>query len=73
MDNRVKVECLSLFDDDHTVAVVSWLNIGGLGIDFGWGKEVHMGPPLVYAPDGDVILTQKDDGSIVVRVCVQSN
>uniref|UniRef100_A0A803LC77 Uncharacterized protein n=1 Tax=Chenopodium quinoa TaxID=63459 RepID=A0A803LC77_CHEQI len=73
MDDLGKVECLSILDNDQTVGVVSWLNLGGFGIDFGWGKEFHMGPPLVYASDGDVLITQKDDGTVVVRVCVQSN
>ncbi|KMT17933.1 hypothetical protein BVRB_2g034560 [Beta vulgaris subsp. vulgaris] len=59
---------------DHNITVVSWLNLSSHGVDFGWGKEIHMGPPIVQTCDGDIHLSPyKNDGSLIVGVCLQPN
>ncbi|XP_010669388.2 spermidine hydroxycinnamoyl transferase [Beta vulgaris subsp. vulgaris] len=70
IDDRGKIRGPSY--GDQNVLVMSWLNLMGRSIDFGWGKEIHMGPPIVYAGDGDFMITPyKDDGSVVVGVSLQ--
>ncbi|KAI3811504.1 hypothetical protein L1987_21228 [Smallanthus sonchifolius] len=60
------------FYGNPNVGVISWLTLPIYGADFGWGKEVHMGPGT-HESDGDsLILHGKDgDGSLVVALCLQ--
>ncbi|KAI3801556.1 hypothetical protein L1987_29664 [Smallanthus sonchifolius] len=60
------------FYGNPNVGVISWLTLPIYGADFGWGKEVHMGPGT-HESDGDsLILYGKDgDGSLVVALCLQ--
>ncbi|KAJ0788532.1 putative transferase [Helianthus annuus] len=60
------------FYGNPNVGVISWLTLPLYGADFGWGKEVHMGPGT-HDSDGDsLILHGKDgDGSLVVALCLQ--
>ncbi|PWA91131.1 transferase, Chloramphenicol acetyltransferase-like domain protein [Artemisia annua] len=61
------------FYGNPNVGVISWLTLPIYGADFGWGKEVHMGPGT-HDSDGDsLILHGKDgDGSLVVALCLQA-
>ncbi|KAK9055301.1 hypothetical protein SSX86_026383 [Deinandra increscens subsp. villosa] len=61
------------FYGNPNVGVISWLTLPMYGADFGWGKEVHMGPGT-HESDGDsLILHGKDgDGSLVVALCLQA-
>ncbi|KAL9325954.1 hypothetical protein ACSQ67_006599 [Phaseolus vulgaris] len=46
-----------LFYGNPNLGVVSWLTLPFYGVDFGWGKEVYMGPCThVHDFDGDSLL-----------------
>ncbi|KAM6554245.1 hypothetical protein CsatB_015007 [Cannabis sativa] len=69
-------------DDDHeqqgpfygnpNIGVVSWLRLPMYGLDFGWGKEIYVGPGI-HAYDGDSLLisSPSGDGSLVLALCLQ--
>ncbi|KAL8191567.1 hypothetical protein R6Q57_028298 [Mikania cordata] len=64
-------------DDGHfygnpNVGVISWLWLPMYGADFGWGKEIHMGPGT-HESDGDSLILhgKEGDGSLVVALCLQ--
>ncbi|KAK4425081.1 Agmatine hydroxycinnamoyltransferase 1 [Sesamum alatum] len=38
------------------LSVTSWLGTQFHGVDFGWGKEIHMGP-VDYGSDGDCVIS----------------
>ncbi|XP_073157598.1 spermidine hydroxycinnamoyl transferase-like [Henckelia pumila] len=61
------------FYGNPNLGVVSWLALPLYGTDFGWGKEIFMGPGN-HDCDGDsLILPGRDgDGSIVVALCLQA-
>ncbi|KAI3514013.1 hypothetical protein L1887_12329 [Cichorium endivia] len=61
------------FYGNPNLGVISWLTLPIYGADFGWGKEIHMGPGT-HDSDGDsLILHGKDgDGSLIVALCLQS-
>jgi shikimate O-hydroxycinnamoyltransferase len=41
------------------------------GLDFGWGKEVYMGPGT-HDMDGDsLLLPSHDDDGLLVAICLQ--
>ncbi|KAM3693955.1 hypothetical protein ACJW31_07G024400 [Castanea mollissima] len=76
---------LTLFQDIHSVGstqgpfhgnpnfgVVSWLSLPIYGLDFGWGKEIYMGPGT-HDIDGDslVLPSHDGDGSLTVALCLQ--
>ncbi|OIW18691.1 hypothetical protein TanjilG_13443 [Lupinus angustifolius] len=80
-----KQEDLTRFQDLHAIGsdngpfygnpnlgVVSWLTLPIYELDFGWGKEVYMGPGT-HDFDGDsLILPGPDrDGTLVVAICLQ--
>ena len=54
------------------ITATSWLNLPFHGMDFGWGKEIHMSR-ADHDFDGDVVISAShvDDGSIVVAVGLQ--
>ncbi|KAJ7955518.1 spermidine hydroxycinnamoyl transferase [Quillaja saponaria] len=60
------------FYGNPNLGVVSWLTLPLHGLDFGWGKEVYMGPGT-HDFDGDSLLlsSPNDDGSVVVAICLQ--
>ncbi|KAL7589178.1 spermidine hydroxycinnamoyl transferase [Lactuca sativa] len=60
------------FYGNPNLGVISWLTLPIYGADFGWGKEIHMGPGT-HDSDGDsLILHGKDgDGSLVIALCLQ--
>ncbi|KAK7291875.1 hypothetical protein RIF29_07375 [Crotalaria pallida] len=60
------------FYGNPNLGVVSWLTLPIYGLDFGWGKEVYMGPGT-HDFDGDSLLLPgpDGDGSLVVAICLQ--
>lgn len=61
------------FYGNPNLCVVSWLTLPIYGLDFGWGKEVYMGPGT-HEIDGDSLLLpshKDDDGSLSVAICLQ--
>lgn len=62
------------FYGNPNLGVVSWLSLPIYGVDFGWGREVFMGPG-VHGFDGDVLILPSHDGggdgSLVVALCLQ--
>ncbi|XP_021744160.1 spermidine hydroxycinnamoyl transferase-like [Chenopodium quinoa] len=59
--------------DHGKVEVISWLNLGCSGVDFGWGFETYMGPPMVHGRDGTFMITPfKLDGSMVVGLFLRN-
>ncbi|KAL0299199.1 UNVERIFIED_CONTAM: Spermidine hydroxycinnamoyl transferase [Sesamum radiatum] len=76
-------DCNSISSDDNddkgffcgnpNLCVTSWTTLQFHGIDFGWGKEIYMGP-VDYGNDGDCLIIPSghdSDGSVVVIVCLQ--
>lgn len=78
-------EDLSMFQDLHApespagasygypnVGVISWLSLPIYGLDFGWGKEIYMGPGT-HDFDGDSLMLPgpNSDGSVVLALCLQ--
>ncbi|KAL0321924.1 UNVERIFIED_CONTAM: Spermidine hydroxycinnamoyl transferase [Sesamum calycinum] len=76
-------DCNSISSDDSddkgffcgnpNLCVTSWTTLQFHGIDFGWGKEIYMGP-VDYGNDGDCLIIPSghdSDGSVVVIVCLQ--
>ncbi|KAK3219166.1 hypothetical protein Dsin_013136 [Dipteronia sinensis] len=63
------------FYGNPNIQVVSWLTLPIYGLDFGWGREVHMGLAAHDFNDGDslILLSHDDheDGSLVVALCLQ--
>ncbi|XP_004507883.1 spermidine hydroxycinnamoyl transferase [Cicer arietinum] len=85
MEYFKKHEDLTKFQDLHAIGsdkgpfygnpnlgVVSWLTLPIYGLDFGWGKEVYMGPGT-HELDGDSLLLPgpDNDGSLLVAICLQ--
>ncbi|KAK8471076.1 hypothetical protein PHAVU_003G140550 [Phaseolus vulgaris] len=61
------------FYGNPNLGVVSWLTLPIYGVDFGWGKEVYMGPGT-HDFDGDSLLLpgpDGDDGSLLLALCLQ--
>ncbi|XP_057421753.1 spermidine hydroxycinnamoyl transferase [Lotus japonicus] len=60
------------FFGDPNLCVVSWLALPIYGVDFGWGKEVFMGPGT-HDSDGDSLLLPgpDGDGSLLIPICLQ--
>jgi len=66
------------FGGNPNLGVVSWLTLPIHGVDFGWGKELYMGPgthmsPGTHASDGESFLLPgpDGDGSLVLALCLQ--
>jgi shikimate O-hydroxycinnamoyltransferase len=60
------------FYGNPNIAVVSWLTLPIYGLDFGWGKEIYMGPGT-HDFDGDSLLlpSPNEDGSVILAICLQ--
>ncbi|KAJ0090913.1 hypothetical protein Patl1_14216 [Pistacia atlantica] len=60
------------FYGNPNLGVVSWLTLPMYGIDFGWGKEVYMGPGS-HDFDGDSLIlpNPKEDGGLILALCLQ--
>ncbi|KAK4431705.1 Spermidine hydroxycinnamoyl transferase [Sesamum alatum] len=61
------------FFGNPNLCVTSWLTLKFHGLDFGWGKEIYMGP-VDYGSDGDCLIVPSGndgDGSVIVIVCLQ--
>ncbi|CAI0400653.1 unnamed protein product, partial [Linum tenue] len=67
------------YDDDRepyfgipNLVVTSWLRLPMLGLDFGFGKEVHMDTTFEF--DGVVTLSESQAaGDVVVSICLRSD
>ncbi|KAF8118262.1 hypothetical protein N665_0005s0030 [Sinapis alba] len=60
------------FYGNPNLGLVSWLTLPMYGLDFGWGKEVHMGPCTHDGDGGSLLLPDKnDDGSLILATCLQ--
>ncbi|KAL6962491.1 shikimate O-hydroxycinnamoyltransferase [Sarracenia purpurea var. burkii] len=61
------------FHGNPNLGVTSWMNLPIHGLDFGWGREIYVGPGN-HDFDGDsLILPGRDgDGSLVVALCLQA-
>lgn len=60
------------FYGNPNLGVISWLTLPMYGIDFGWGKEVYMGPgPHDFDGDSLILPGHDGDGSLVVALCLQ--
>ncbi|CAI8611123.1 unnamed protein product [Vicia faba] len=60
------------FYGNPNLGVVSWLTLPIYGLDFGWGREIYMGPGT-HEIDGDSLLlpSHDHDGSLSVAICLQ--
>ncbi|KAL2895676.1 Spermidine hydroxycinnamoyl transferase [Bienertia sinuspersici] len=60
------------FYGNPNLGVISWLTLPIYGLDFGWGKEIYMGPGT-HDSDGDCLMLpgREKDGSIKVAICLQ--
>lgn len=60
------------FYGNPNIGIVSWLTLPMYGLDFGWGKEIYMGPGT-HDFDGDSLILQSTsgDGSLIVALCLQ--
>lgn len=60
------------FYGNPNLGVVSWLRLPIHGVDFGWGKEIYMGPGT-HDFDGDSLLlpSSEGDGSLILAICLQ--
>ncbi|CAM8916963.1 unnamed protein product [Rhodiola kirilowii] len=60
------------FYGNPNLGVVSWLTLPIYAFDFGWGKEIYMGPGT-HDFDGDSLILPgpEGDGSVVVALCLQ--
>ncbi|XP_050226833.1 spermidine hydroxycinnamoyl transferase-like [Mercurialis annua] len=60
------------FYGNPNLGVVSWLTLPMYGLDFGWGKEIFMGPGT-QGCDGDSFLIpgHDGDGSLALAICLQ--
>ncbi|CAI0556724.1 unnamed protein product [Linum tenue] len=62
------------FFEYPNLSVISWLRLPLFGMDFGWGKEIHMGPAS-HDFDGDslIMASQNGDGSVVVAISLRED
>ncbi|XP_021754744.1 spermidine hydroxycinnamoyl transferase-like [Chenopodium quinoa] len=60
------------FYGNPNLGVISWLTLPIYGLDFGWGKEIYMGPGT-HDSDGDCLMLPGpvNDGSVQVAICLQ--
>ncbi|CAN8257643.1 unnamed protein product [Cochlearia groenlandica] len=60
------------FYGNPNLGLVSWLTLPMYGLDFGWGKELYVGPGT-HDFDGDSLLLpdQYEDGSLIIATCLQ--
>nr|AFF57840.1 hydroxycinnamoyl-coenzyme A shikimate/quinate hydroxycinnamoyltransferase 2 [Pyrus x bretschneideri] len=60
------------FYGNPNLGVVSWLTLPLYGLDFGWGKEIYMGPGTHDFDGHSLILPSPDgNGSAIVALCLQ--
>ncbi|XP_059285617.1 spermidine hydroxycinnamoyl transferase-like, partial [Lycium ferocissimum] len=60
------------FYGNPNLGVISWISLPLLGLDFGWGKEIHMSPGT-HEYDGDCVILpgSEGDGSLTVAIILQ--
>ncbi|KAL5549302.1 hypothetical protein UlMin_004533 [Ulmus minor] len=59
------------FYKNPNLGVVNWLSFPIYGVDFGWGKEVYIGPGDVDAESSFLVPSSSGDGSLVVALSLQ--
>ncbi|KAH7861066.1 hypothetical protein Vadar_021228 [Vaccinium darrowii] len=60
------------FLGNPNLAITSWIRLPLFGVDFGWGKEIHMGPGTIGYDGKSFILPSRDeDGSFDVPFRLQ--
>ena len=60
------------FYGNPNLGVISWLTLPMYGVDFGWGREIYMGPgPHDFDGDSLILPGHDGDGSVVVALCLQ--
>ncbi|XP_008231463.1 PREDICTED: spermidine hydroxycinnamoyl transferase-like [Prunus mume] len=60
------------FNGNPNIGVLSWLRLPIYGLDFGWGKEIYMGPgPHDFDGDSMILPGADGDGSVVVALSLQ--
>ncbi|KAA8522689.1 hypothetical protein F0562_009149 [Nyssa sinensis] len=60
------------FYGNPNLGVTSWLSLPIYGLDFGWGKEIYMGPGAHDSDGGSLILPDREeDGSLMIALCLQ--
>ncbi|XP_047318449.1 spermidine hydroxycinnamoyl transferase-like [Impatiens glandulifera] len=62
------------FQGNPNLSITSWIGLTNDGMDFGWGKEIYMGPGLVGF-DGKTFVFPRfsdDDGSLMVALRLQN-
>ncbi|CAL5341196.1 unnamed protein product [Camellia sinensis] len=70
--HAVDQESKPFFYGNLNLGVTSWMSLPMYRVDFGWGKEIYMGPGNQDF-DGDTLLlpSHNEDGSLVVALCLQ--
>ncbi|KAH7544697.1 hypothetical protein FEM48_Zijuj01G0013200 [Ziziphus jujuba var. spinosa] len=60
------------FYGNPNLGVVSWLTLPMYGLDFGWGKEIYMGPGT-HDFDGDSLILKdpNEEGGLLLALCFQ--
>ncbi|KAA8522844.1 hypothetical protein F0562_009267 [Nyssa sinensis] len=62
------------FYGNPNLAVTSWIGLPTHGTDFGWGKEIHMGPGTLGFDGKCFILSGRDEGgSVLVALKLQTH
>ncbi|KAG6644134.1 spermidine hydroxycinnamoyl transferase [Carya illinoinensis] len=60
------------FYGNPNIGVVNWMTLPIYGLDFGWGKEIYMGPGTHDLDGNSLVLHSPDgDGSLIVALCLQ--
>ncbi|KZV34328.1 spermidine hydroxycinnamoyl transferase [Dorcoceras hygrometricum] len=61
------------FYGNPNLGIISWMSLPLYGLDFGWGKEIFMGPGT-HDCDGDSLILpgHDEDGSMFVALCLQA-
>lgn len=60
------------FLGNPNIAITSWIGLPLFGVDFGWGKEIYMGPGAIGHDGKSFILPSRDeDGSFDVPIRLQ--
>ncbi|GER45801.1 HXXXD-type acyl-transferase family protein, partial [Striga asiatica] len=60
------------FYGNPNLAIISWTGLPLYGADFGWGKEIHMGPgPMGFDGKTFIIPSRDGDGSFNIAIWLQ--
>jgi shikimate O-hydroxycinnamoyltransferase len=59
------------FFGNPNLATNSWASISIQGIDFGWGKQIYIGPASIGGDGKSLMIPSSEDGSILIYVRLQ--